>query len=376
MGRGSDRRGESALRSFARALAPRPRADGASYSTPPRRLLVLVKGENPTFSYYLENRLRLPESLPWMVRSIDTDPLDDIDPDGLLVLVCRYIGRRQLRWLEVHRESLAGVALFIDDDIAALVAGRDGSLAYRAYLAYFGLLPLRRLNRLLSGVWVSTPPLQRRLGGKRRKVDLLAPSPILADQLPLPGQRRSGAVSLAFHATDIHDREHAFLAPIVKEVLMRRPDLSFEVLARGGNRRLWQTAGIDPRQLSLLPLVPWPDYYAQTRQRGADILLVPLLDGLANEVRADTKRIDCCRMGAAAIFSRCEIYERRRKPSEAHVETDGRQWVETILRLADDGAARSTAAAATRESVADMAREAMLGYEYFSHPAASAGAGR
>ena len=162
-----------------RALAP---ADGDRRI---ERLLVLSKGENPTFSYYIENRLQQPSCPPSVVRSIDEGSLDDFDPTGSFVVICRYIRPRQISWLERHRRQIAGIALFVDDDIAALITGRDGAWTYRAYLAYFACLPLPRLNRLLSDVWVSTPALRSRLAHQGREPRILSPSPVLADHLPM-----------------------------------------------------------------------------------------------------------------------------------------------------------------------------------------------
>ncbi|HET7411104.1 MAG TPA: hypothetical protein VFJ18_00465 [Pararhizobium sp.] len=333
---------------------PRPRAQVASRRAV-ERILVLIKGPNPTFSYYLESRLGQAGMPPAIVHSIEDGLPQATDPDGLFVIVCRYLDRRHAIWLERHRHRLSGIAYFVDDDIASLIAGREAGLGYRAYVAWFACLQLGRLNRLLDAVWVSTPRLAEALAPHAGRIEIVPPRPLLADHLPTerPADRRQ--LKIAFHASGIHHREHEFLLPIIGRVLGDHGDVLFEVAARGRSRRLWQNAGIDPRQLRLLPLSPWPDYLHSSRSEGADILLVPLLESRLNAARADTKRIDACRMGAAAVFSDGEAYGRCRHRDEILLDDRPQSWIAALDELIADPARRRAATAATRIMVEAMA---------------------
>ena len=342
---------------YARVPRPRPlRADAAA--RPISGMLVLRKGDNPTFSYYFEARLNALAPLPVHTRCIDRDGLDDIDPDGLFVVVCRYVRRRQLLWLERHRERLAGVALFVDDDIAALLTGSEASWTYRAYLGAMAIVPLPRLNRLLSHVWASTPALRDALCGRSDvPIALLPPAPVYADHMPEPPNGAGRRLTIAFHATDVHRQEHRFLVPVMQEVMARFPEVHFEVLARGDNRRLWLSAGLPEQRLHLLSLMRWPDYCRHSRENGADIFVVPLMANRENAVRADTKRIDCMRLGAAGVFSESAAYGGRRQPGEVHVANRPGDWAAALAELITDPAARQEAAAATQRAVRAMAAD-------------------
>jgi hypothetical protein len=335
---------------------PRPHALASRNGRPPvRSVLVLRKGNNPTYSYYFEARLKALAPLPYQSRCIDSESLESIDPAGLFVIICRYIKPAQLRWLERHRSELAGVALFIDDDIAALLTGTEAVWHYRLYLASMTLLPLRRLNRLLTHVWASTPALKEALAAGGRPVSLLPPAPDTAEHLPLSAKSSKEPVSVAFHATGVHGREHRFLVPIAQRVIARHPHVRFDILAQRDDRKLWLSAGLPEHQLRIVPLMRWPEYHRHSRETGADIFAVPLMDNRENAARADTKRIDCARLGAAAIFSDSPAYSSRRHPGEIHIGNNPDIWVETLLDLADNPQRRDKAAQATRDVVAAMA---------------------
>ncbi len=350
------------LREWLYETLPRPRSSARFVETAravpqPARILIFTKGHNPTFDYYFKSRLGGEDRIPFETHDIDGDAdLGAIETQGLFVIVCRYLRRRHAAWMAAHRKQFSGVALFVDDDMAAVVAGPDGSLAYKLYVAYFGLWPLTRLKDLISQVWVSTAALQCSFARAGIDARVLPPRPVRADHGPAGGNGPY-PLRIAYHATDVHRREHRFLVPIVEKVLSDHPDVVFEVLARGANRRKWQRSAIRPSQLRMLPLRSWPEYYAESRSHGADIVLVPLLGGQANAVRADTKRIDACRLGAAPVFSAGPVYERLRQPGEMHLVNAVDAWGAAIETLVADPARRCMAAAANRKAVERMAQE-------------------
>ena len=332
---------------------PKPRVV-ASTGLPsrPRRVLVFTKGENASFDYYLAARLKA-FGLPYETCCIDTGRFADIDPEGLLVIICRYLRRPHASWIARNRRSLAGVAYFVDDDIPALAADKQSGLGYRFYLAYFAGLPMIRLNRgLLTHLWVSTAALARTMAPG--EAEILAPAPIIEDHLPRDRPGTQSPLKIVYHATGSHHREHAFLIPVMKEVLRQRPAARFEVLAKGSAARLWRDAAIPDGRMRILPPMGWPRYYRHSREEGADIALMPLMEGLANDSRADTKLIDCCRMGAAAVLSDTIPYRHHRNSGCVMVGNSHGQWIETLLALIDNVDRRDAAIEATRKRVLSM----------------------
>lgn len=342
-------------------ILPKPVARNRSSELPrtATRLLVLTNGRNPTFTHYLEERLAR-ATLTIDVRSL-TARLDDIDPDGLAVVLCRYIRPLQLFWLYRNRRRLAFTALFIDDDIAATVMAKSGSGLYKLYLMVIGILPLPVLNRVLTDVWVSTPALALALhAGGSNVGTILPPFPPVEAFTPLPPYQGKGSrLTMAFHATGSHDAEHAFLVPIVREALERCRNLHFEVVAEGRLAQLWAEAGLPAARLTLTPKRDWSSYLAETARRRVDILLVPLLRNKMNDVRSSTKRFDAARMGAAAIFSRCPAYDRAADPNEVLIDNDTQAWVGTICQLIEDDDLRLR----TRDATVNAVKTLLAGTE-------------
>ncbi|PZR50262.1 MAG: hypothetical protein DI537_57890, partial [Stutzerimonas stutzeri] len=289
--------------------------------------------------------------------------LDDLDPRGTFVILCRYVKPRQLFWLRRHRRELAGIGLFVDDDIAAMVADNGGPLDYRAYLFGMGILPLFLLNGLLTHLWTSTETLAAALAQNGQVASVLAPRPgeeqyKASDAVP----RTDDAVRMVFHATGMHFSEHRFLIPIVTDMLARHAHLSFEVIAEGAPTRWWSGLAIDPERLRIRAPLRWPDYFRETASNPADIALVPLLPGRTNARRSDTKRIDVSRMQAAAIYSHCDIYRRCAMPGEIFAPHEPDAWRREIERLATDPLLRQRTREATMASMRVMRRAARAGF--------------
>lgn len=345
-------------------MLPKPmarRADAFDGNAEIQRLLVLSKPGNPSFSYYIEDRLR-GLSIPTDVRSLDAN-LDDINPHGTFVVLCRYVKPRQLLWLRRHNRKLVGIGLFVDDDIAAMVTTNDGPLDYRAYLFGMGVLPLFLLNGLLTHVWTSTEPLAKALAHDELIASVLAPRPgkelyHVAGRQPTAGD----AVRMVFHATGAHFSEHRFLIPIVVDALAHHANLSFEVIAEGAPTRWWNDLAADPNRLRIRPPLRWPDYFRETASNPADIALVPLLSGRTNDRRSDTKRIDVSRMQAAAIYSDCNIYRRCAMPGEIFVHHSPTTWRLEIDRLTTDSQHRQRVREATMASMVTMREASRSGF--------------
>jgi hypothetical protein len=338
-------------------ILPKPLAGGKAGFDPTRirRVIAFRKGPNPTFTYYLEERLK---QVAVPVETVDLHaPIQSLDPAESYVILCRYALPQHVWWLLKHRRQLAGLALMIDDDIAATVTEGEGKFGYRLYLLGIAVAPLLILNRLFTHVWPATQPLADRLGLS----DVVAP-------LPPPDTCRAPfreyprpALRMIYHATGAHDLEHRFLVPIVARVLAQCPDARFEVVASGNSARLWKDLadhGALGARVDLIRESRWPDYLRRTAEEGADLALVPLMPGRVNDVRSDTKRIDVARMNAAAIFSRSPAYERCTVAEEILVDHDVEQWVSRILHLLRDETERRTSTEAVRRSVERMVEHA------------------
>ncbi|WP_333900328.1 hypothetical protein [Agrobacterium pusense] len=341
------------LRNIFYAVLPKPEARDRRKGrrSPIRRLLVLSNGPNPTFTYYLAERLKY---TPFIadVRGI-SDGLTDIDPGGLFVILCRYVGLRQLFWLFRNRKALAGISLLIDDDIAATVVSKGGTLTYKAYLTALGIAPLVLLNHILSEIWVSTPVLAKRLGrNKANSPIILPPYPAKEAYTCACARKDDQKLVMAFHATGNHDMEHEFLVPIVREALTECPNLHFEVVVSGARlKQLWMGAGLPQDRLELKPSMNWKQYLYDTKRRRVDIMLVPLLQNQMNDARSNTKRFDVARIGAAAIFSRGQVYGLSKSRDEILVDNNHQAWADAILSLAGNAELRHRVRDATQAAI-------------------------
>ncbi|MDL2400873.1 hypothetical protein [Rhizobium mayense] len=353
------------LRDIIYGLIPRPQPSATSpdgIAPAAKQLLILSRHPNPSASYYLDERTKALANVPIFMRGLD-DRLDDVDGEGLFVIICRYIKEPQLRWLEHWRDNLAGVAYFIDDDIPALVAGDEAGWPYKFRLLNLAIRPLPRLNRLLTHLWVSTEALAGTLANAGHRVEILAP-------MPAERTRESAEISSAttatlkmvYHATGIHRHEHEFLMPIVNSAMRKHENLHFEVFADGKLARQWRRQDIDSSRMKISPQLPWSSYLARTTDHGADIALTPLLAGRTNDSRADTKRIDISRMGAAAIFSRCATFARCAVAGEIHIGNTMEEWLMAVDQLVEDGDRRIVARNATQQSIEKMRQSATLAF--------------
>ncbi|MCX8996193.1 hypothetical protein NOF55_16770 [Rhizobiaceae bacterium BDR2-2] len=355
------------VRALIARLLPAPRLRAGATGGPRRpvkRIIVFGRHPNPTADYYFAARLAAPGMPEHRFIDIrDGDPAG-IDADGTFVILCRYASAAALRWIEREERQLAGVGLFLDDDIPAVVTGRDADIGYRLFLVFRALLPLRRLNRHLDIVWASTPRLAQRLGAANARVLPPAPPEALWNIPHVAGNRDTGTVMIAYHATAVHVEEHAFLQPVIRDVLAARPDALFEVFAGGKAAGRWK--GME--RVTVRRPVSWAAYLAEASTRQIDIMLVPLTPSPVNDCRSPTKRIDVARAGAAGIFSVSPAYGEAGADGEILLRYDPDAWRAALLELIDDADKRAAAASATRERVAAMTRSAERGLDLSPPP--------
>ncbi|KQY79108.1 hypothetical protein ASD52_04665 [Ensifer sp. Root142] len=331
----------------------RPGATGRPRG-PVKRIIVFGRMPNPTFDYYFAARLDAPGMPPFQAVDIRHGNFTDLDSDGAFIIICRYASPGVLSWLDTNADRLSGVGLFLDDDIPAVVTGRDADLFYRMRLCYRALWPLRSLNRHLDIVWASTPHLASTL--QAHEIEVLPPAPPETLWRPRLGDSEratnsfSGQVLIAYHATGVHLEEHRFLRPIIEYVLAKRPQARFEVFADGRAASIWEGMG---RVLVRRP-IPWNDYRADANNRTIDVMLVPLHPSRVNDSRAPTKRIDVARYKAAGVFSEGAAYGTSEGSGEQRVPYVRDIWQNAIITLIDDRRTLDLATESTRRLVQDM----------------------
>jgi hypothetical protein len=322
---------------------------------PFRRLIVIVAPDaNPSFDYYFSHRLRLWSGLEVEVLKLSVDPRRMAASlfDDALVLFCRYVSWSWIAELRKRRVQLAGVALFLDDDLGALLLDNAVPAWLRARYLFRGVAPWRSLVPELDLLFVSNPRLARRF--PRGSPIVVPPIP---DEFDLsPPSRPDSEFVIGYHATHTHFREHDWLIPVVKEVLARDAGVTFQITAAGLRGRVWR----GDERVRVLPVRPWPEYRAETRSRGVDLLLAPLLPSRANYARSSVKRIDAARCGAALLVSDETIYG----PSAVEealgmiVPLDAATWVARVLSLVEDRPRARRLAALNREAVIEARRQA------------------
>ncbi len=315
-----------------------------------RRVAIVVTGENPSFDYYFAPRFGLHPSPPVRRFNLFATPreLAEISWAGTYVIFCRYVTNTWLQLVRANFDSLAGVGLFVDDDIAAMAAAPEMNWLYRLKLHHRALLPWRGLIPLLDRVWVSTPILADRW--RQMSPQLLPP---VADVIDLSASPVPSAGRLiGLHAGGSHRADKAWLEPVMRAVLAASSDIIFEVVAEDSGDWRWRG---DPR-VRVIPFRSWPQYRADTAGQGRDMLLAPFLPTVVNAARAEVKRIDAARCGAALLVADHAVYQV--SAAEAGlgmvVPLDAGSWANAILALAGDPERRRALIKLNREKLLEV----------------------
>ena len=302
---------------------------------PVGRVLVLGQGPSPTVDFYLRPRLHGTGMPPVEYLDVGSPPPESaaLAPPrgtGLFVVICRYITRPWLAWLESARGRVAGVAYFTDDDLPAMLRDSSLPLRYRFKIWRLYARHVRRLSLLASELWLASPALGERYPDHRAKLLL----PLYTDD-PVA---ETCPVRYFYHGTAAHGREVLWLADVVDAVQKANPRMVFEII---GDRRMCRLFRGIERVVVLHPM-PWPTYLAHTANRVLDIGLAPLLPSAVNEARSPTKFFDIARAGAAGLYSDRAPYSGFVRDGEDGLllPDDKDRWVEAILELAEDAPRR------------------------------------
>jgi len=333
-----------------------PQIDPANATIPPRqarpirRVAVVVGSENPSFDYYFGSRFALHPGPPARRYALSATPatLAGISWRDTLLVFCRYVSKAWLEVARANRDALAGVALFVDDDIEAMVRAPELSWHYRLMLRRRAISPWRRLVPMLDRLWVSTPRLAERWQAMSPRLLPPVADAFDLDSTPEPSPR----TLVGIHAGGSHRADKAWLEPVVRAVLAAAPEIMFEMVVE--EYRDWRWRG-DPR-VRVIPFRSWPEYRAETAGHGRDILLAPFLPTAVNAARAGVKRIDAARCGAALLVSDPDVYQV--SPAETNlgmvVPLDVDSWTRAILGLAGDAGRRQALVRLNREKLLEI----------------------
>ncbi|MBV1868821.1 MAG: hypothetical protein KUG69_13090 [Marinosulfonomonas sp.] len=222
----------------------------------------------------------------------------------------------------------------IDDDWRAGLAGSGLPLAYRAKLALVEARAARHLEKLADTIVVSSPRLATRYRHIWPGKNVIQMSPAW----PLPQSRpaKTSVRAIAYLGAWTHQRDFGLIAPALKLLLDRHPDVSFTLSANVNAGPFWA----NHPQTKIVPALPWNDYLAWLIEQRFDIGLYPLRDTGFNRARSVSKLFEYALCGAAVVAS--DSWEVARNGSlsdavELVPETpDG--WGASIERLLGDPA--------------------------------------
>ncbi|WP_237063443.1 glycosyltransferase family 1 protein [Microbulbifer zhoushanensis] len=299
-----------------------------------KRCFVVEEGENPSTDYFVMPFLREQGYTP-LRRTFSQLPTAG-ELQGATVVFVRYLPGPWRALVTQHRAAIAGLYLFMDDDLFDWRAFIGMPLRYQAKLLRLSWRHRGWLRSQGAKLLVSTPYLQSKYAHwQPQLLPARPPEPVLAGA----GTAESPPVMTVFyHGSASHGADLRWLRPVIAEVLERNEKLVFEVIGNAAVNRLFR--GL-PRVHVLHPM-KWPTYRALVQRPGRTIGLAPLLDNRFNRARAHTKFFDITLAGAVGVYARGDIYGDIVRDGENGLLVPMEQgaWAEAILRLVDDAALR------------------------------------
>lgn len=261
---------------------------------------------------------------------------------GAFVVFVRYLPAAWRERVAAMRASLAGVALFMDDDLLDPGASRGMPWRYRYKLYRLAARHREWLRQQQVRVWVSTPWLEQKYAGWD---PLRIPPQALASRPPV---RR-----VFYHGSASHDAEVRWLRAVMEQVLCTDQRIVFEIIGGRDVQRLYR--GL-PRVTVVHPM-KWLAYQAFMDMPGRQIGLAPLVDLPFNRARSCTKFFDITRCGAVGLYTEATYCA-----SVVRHGIDGLvlplhpdAWAESILALLADEPRRLELLGNARAALLDMA---------------------
>jgi glycosyltransferase involved in cell wall biosynthesis len=263
-----------------------------------------------------------------------------------LVVVVRYLPRAWIGVLVRVARAGARLAYLMDDDLLDPAVQAELPATYRRRLRERITGQRRRIPTLFPRIWVTSAYLEQKyaaLGAVRLP---LCPHPDLLLEQP--------RLQLAYLGTSVHQREFAWLRPLLALVLARYPQAHVDLFGDLSINRQFRDL---PRTRILHPM-SWSNYLADTGCGRLDLLLTPLLPSPFNAARAEVKVIDAARSGAAGLYSDRPPYRGfiRDGIDGLLLPDDQHQWLAAIGRLIDDPSLRARLAAEGRRRALELCR--------------------
>ncbi|MBY6190516.1 glycosyltransferase family 1 protein [Microbulbifer agarilyticus] len=303
------------------------------------RYIVVEEVANPSSDYFVLPYLQAQGATVERYRFSELP--DPARLHGANVLFVRYIPAVWRELIATHHNRLAGVWLFMDDDLFSWRSFAGMPLRYQWKLWRLSRRHRSWLRAIDAKLAVSTPYLQARYASWNPH--LLTPEvPAALTPLLKRGDspvEKSEQVTLFYHGSASHGADIKWLQPVIAEVLSADKRIVFEVIGNGSVNRLFR--GL-PRVHVLHPM-KWPAYQSLLHRPGRTIGLAPLLDSRFNRARAHTKFLDITLAGAVGIYAEGEVYGKVvcHQKNGLLLPMDQNRWVESILQLAADEPTRA-----------------------------------
>lgn len=294
-----------------------------------QEVVIVTRQFGSTASFYAGSRLG---NLRFTVVETDSfQALPELNP-GCFVVVVRDLPWRAWRWIGARSSALSGVALLLDDDVAAAWRSKDVPFFYGVKSSLRFMLSRWSYGRVWRYLLVSTDVLAQRYAA-------FAPTvlpPLYPGDLSLV-RRCTNAHTWAYYGTGIHVEELAWLRMVVALVHQRLPHAQFELF--GGSNAARKFLGLPRVRLS--PYKRWDEFQAYCQRNPVTVSLCPLLPGRFNEGRSHVKIYDMLNSGSVGVFSDTVPYlEMLEDSGICIVPNDPELWASTVCRLLSDEAER------------------------------------
>ena len=299
----------------------------------PNRIMIVEQTDNPSTDYFVLPHARamgVPiTKLTWK----DVPKAEEFDQ--ALVIIVRYLTPAWKRRILQHRQRMAALAYFMDDDIPDIQASRGLPLNYRLKLARYGAWQFEAIMRLGAQLWVSTPYLCSKYA--RFQPIALTPQQLSQESLrpttaTLPDSTDT-SFKVFYHATASHRAEIEWLYPVIAAVLETYPQVTFEIIGDHQTQKQYRKL---PRT-KIVPPMSWSDYQSFSAQPGRHLGLAPFLASPFNAARSYTKLFDIERTGAKGLLAENgpwkDFFSETRFCSRfTLLPMDADLWIETILK--------------------------------------------
>jgi hypothetical protein len=303
-------------------------------------VVLLHQGSGSSIDHFLRGPLAAMGARILEIDSARTPTADDLARllTARLVVVVRYLPRAWIGVIGRCRRAGVGLAYLMDDDLLDPAAQSELPAPYRQRLRQRITGQRRRIPTLFPQIWVTSAFLEHKyaaLGAVRLP---LRPHPDLLLQ--------RSRLQLAYLGTSVHQREFAWLRPLLALVLERYPQAHVDLFGDLSINRQFRDL---PRVRILHPMT-WSNYLLETGPGRVDLLLTPLLPSPFNAARAEVKVIDAARCGAAGLYSDRPPYRGfiRDGIDGLLLADDQRLWLAAIAQLIEDPGLRQRLAAAGR----------------------------